>query len=705
MALSGSASKGFARHSLIIEWSATQSIADNNSTVTAKVYLQSNDQYGAMDAPATNYGSVTVNGVTKSFSATSNLSANQKKLLTTQTFTVGHNADGTKSFSFSVTYNINVTFAGVFYGNQTASGTGTLNTIPRASSITSISGGTLGSPVTVTIARASSGFTHKVWYYRPNEQYIEVGSGVGTSLTFTPPIDDCALLPNATSGTAKVEIGTYQNGTLIGGYVSKVFTVSVPTTLLPTISNVALSELNTSLRNKFGGYVQHKSRVKAVMSASGVYASTISQKKITGNGQTANEFELNTSELQQAGSNVFAFEVTDSRGRKANWNANIDVIAYHDPRVDLITAVRCNADGSFNDEGTFVSVRHNAAIAPVGNKNDKAFKLRWRTKNSAWSEKVLSNANYNLSGTTILSGFSTDYSFELQLVVSDYFKTVEVETEVPTGFSLINVHNDGKGIAFGKVAQDTDHFAVAMRASFEEMVTFDHLTATGDAILNYLTVASDAEFRAGASFGGPIDANGGFGSRRISSGANLNGYTQPGFYHCPLDADANTMTNLPNKSAFSLFVERHAGVKQTFTIYHPSNSRTWIRSMYGDSWGPWNEVAYTNDISYGGSSNGFYIRFPNGTQICWMNGLTSSRNATAPHGSVFTTNNSQWNYPASFTGNPPAVTIQVDGGVAWSWAALGANMVNTSYCQWIGVSAVSSPYPIKASLVAIGRWK
>ena len=85
--------------------------------------------------------------------------------------------------------------------------------------------------------------------------------------------------------------------------------------------------------------------------------------------------------------------------------------------------------------------------------------------------------------------------------------------------------------------------------------------------------------------------------------------------------------------------------------------------------------------------------------------MISNGNATAAHGSVFTTNNSQWNYPAAFTGSPPAITIQVDGGVAWSWAAMGANPANASYCQWIGVSAVSSPNPVKASLVAIGRWK
>ena len=44
----------------------------------------------AINAPAKNNGSVIVNGTTKSFTASLNLSAYQKKILTTQSFSVGH---------------------------------------------------------------------------------------------------------------------------------------------------------------------------------------------------------------------------------------------------------------------------------------------------------------------------------------------------------------------------------------------------------------------------------------------------------------------------------------------------------------------------------------------------------------------------------------------------------------------------------------
>lgn len=225
MALSGSAYTSFHRHRLVIEWSATQSIANNNSTVTAKVYLQGMDAYSAINAPATNSGSVTVNGTTRSFTANSNLSAYQKKLLTTQTFTVGHNNDGSKSFSFSTTYNVNATLSGTFHGNKTASGTGTLNNIPRHSSLNAIPTFTIPNNSTFSITRQSSSFTHSLsfWVAKNSNptldnddhwQYIKTLNNIGTSgsFSFTPAEFSTMLGYMGTSTSWKGKIKLWTNG-------------------------------------------------------------------------------------------------------------------------------------------------------------------------------------------------------------------------------------------------------------------------------------------------------------------------------------------------------------------------------------------------------------------------------------------------------------------------------------------------------------
>ncbi|MCU4316678.1 phage tail protein [Acinetobacter bereziniae] len=88
-------------------------------------------------------------------------------------------------------------------------------------------------------------------------------------------------------------------------------------------------------------------------------------------------------------------------------------------------------------------------------------------------------------------------------------------------------------------------------------------------------------------------------STKISSG-DLNNYQEPGLYWCDADAEAVTMLNLPTPYAFSLFVERHAGTKQTFTEY--STNRTFIRRFYNGWWTSWKEIAFTQDQTFTGTT-------------------------------------------------------------------------------------------------------
>lgn len=77
---------------------------------------------------------------------------------------------------------------------------------------------------------------------------------------------------------------------------------------------------------------------------------------------------------------------------------------------------------------------------------------------------------------------------------------------------------------------------------------------------------------------------------RIPAGQDLNNYTTPGMYYCPLNVDAQQIANTPVNLAFSLLVEQHAGVKQTFTQYYSDDPKTWVRNLYAGVWGPWKEV-------------------------------------------------------------------------------------------------------------------
>jgi len=76
---------------------------------------------------------------------------------------------------------------------------------------------------------------------------------------------------------------------------------------------------------------------------------------------------------------------------------------------------------------------------------------------------------------------------------------------------------------------------------------------------------------------------------KIPAGADLNSYETTGMYYNGYNKDVATMANAPIDNAFSLLVEKHAGVKQTFTQYVTGNPRTWVRNKYNGAWGAWVE--------------------------------------------------------------------------------------------------------------------
>ena len=142
MALSGTLYNQFRDgYRLQLEWSATQSIAENKSTVVAYLYLMSTESYATISSTAAKTGKITVDGSSSSRSdLTAGLTAWQKKLLFSYTKEISHESNGQKSFSLSAEFGINVTLSGKYWGTITiAAQTFTLDTIPRYAAITSFS--------------------------------------------------------------------------------------------------------------------------------------------------------------------------------------------------------------------------------------------------------------------------------------------------------------------------------------------------------------------------------------------------------------------------------------------------------------------------------------------------------------------------------------------------------------------------------------
>ena len=456
-------------YQLKIAWSVgSQSVANNTSSVTVKVQLVSTGSSYTINSSASKSGSVTINGTKYTFSFTAALSGNQTKTLYTKTVTVYHAANGTKTCSFSTTCGINVTLGGTYYGNVTASGSGTFDTIARASGISSVTSsvsvnGT--NAVTVNITRAASSFTHTVVFSFGS--YSKTTTGVGTSTSYAIPTSWLNAIPSATSGTAKVTVTTYSGSTKIGSAVSKNFTLTVPSSVVPTISSVTLTEATSGLAAQFGGYVQNKSRVAIKITAAGALSSTIKAYKTSIQGSTLTGASVTSGILTKSGTSTVTITVTDSRGRTASTTRSITVIAYAPPKITAFQGFRCMADGTENYEGTYLSAKVNFSISSVGSKNDKSYTLSYRPKNTETWTALTSGSVYALSTNVISASgiMGIDSSFDVRLTVQDYFSTVQSVIEIPTAFTLLDFNASGRGLAFGKVSEIENGMEIDMDMS------------------------------------------------------------------------------------------------------------------------------------------------------------------------------------------------------------------------------------------------
>lgn len=432
------------RYTLTCEYSVTQNVTANTSTIAANVYLAGNGY-----TTDSSYWSCVINGVT----VTSNKSAaiGNKTLLGSRTWTVNHNNDGTCTTTISFSYSNGLSSAGT-YTTKTGSGSAsvTLTTIPRGSTISlNRTSATIGSDaITVSLSRASNSYTHKVQLYFGSYSAL-LAEGVGTSYTFTPNMTLCNQIPNATSGTATIKVQTMNGNTWVAE-TTKTITLNVPSSVVPTIGSVALTG-----NNLLGGvYVSHKSTVTAkINNASGAYGSTIKSYSISGAGISSTSSSA-TSNTLSAGTYTITAKVTDSRGRTASKSASITVHAYYAPSLN-IDLYRCNADGVKTDEGVYAKVGIKGTIHNVGSANVNAKKYRIEKKiasSTSWTtvkdwtdlSSYESNWVYDLGG-----GWDNEVTYDVRVSFKDSYNAVMDISSIGTLLCLFNIEQ--KGIGVGKV--------------------------------------------------------------------------------------------------------------------------------------------------------------------------------------------------------------------------------------------------------------
>src|SRR5699024_469768 len=113
-------------------------------------------------------------------------------------------------------------------------------------------------------------------------------------------------------------------------------------------------------------------------------------------------------------------------------------------------------------------------------------------------------------------------------------------------------------------------------------------------------------------------------------------------------------------------------------------------------------VNWDDVVGYGSNGNGNWVKYYDGTQICWA--LRSAPGPTSKQGSIYTSDSIRWTYPSEFTAEP-SVFYNVSRGLGNSWAGLGSAASGRASSSFRVYRGSSSSTTSSVACIAIGRWK
>ena len=479
MALSGSistngASGGGEGRYYTLSWTATQSIANNTSTISWT--LSTAGGRSSWITERTVY--VDIDGE-RVFSKTDAVDR-YRGTIATGTKTISHNSDGTRSFSVSLA-------AAIYYSSIgcTGSQTFTLDTIARASTL-SVSDGTLGTKTTLTADRKSSSFTHTLTWECGSYSGTLATKSAATSWNFTPELKLASVAPYGQKVYCSYTLSTYNGSTLVGTD-SKAAWFAIPSSVKPSCT-LSLSD-SKGYASTYGGYIQGESQLSVTINATQAYGSPISRYSASANGATYSTQTFTTSVLTKVGTNTISATVIDGRERPGSVSSNITVLAHSRPKITNLKVRRCNANGTENDRGGYGKISFHCTITPLSNKNTRTCSLRYRQSGATtWTNApAITLSAYDQDCNPPVIQMSDAHSYEVQINLTDKFGTTSAVTSISTGYCLYHIPASGKGITFGGIAEG-DGFNVKMNATFGENVNMKkNLQVDGDVTGKYLT--------------------------------------------------------------------------------------------------------------------------------------------------------------------------------------------------------------------------
>lgn len=487
--------------------------------------------------------------------------------------TIPHNEDGSKSISIRarLTNVSNLGDIGWF------SGTLNLSTIPRASTIRSVSATELGKLVTVEIEKKVSEFRHKVLWKVNDSGWNDLGTGHDTSVQFTIPIDYANRITNSYTGQLDVCVRTFQNDTQIGyDEFKRGIPINVPASIVPTLEDVTITERTVQLAEFIpaGNYVKGKSlmRVEAI-NAAGSHGSTIVSTELTIDSlvvrASTGDFPAN-----KAGDLEVTAKVTDSRGRTATKSKTIKVWDYYAPKIIAFLA---NRTGNGTNKTIIATVAANVSPLVIDgvNRNPYTLKIQYSAKKAnRWIDAVnLTNETTEKINRQLDCGafYELSKAYNVRLVIQDKLSDLVDSVLLVRSSRVLWVWGDNRASVGGFPELD-GHFESHLPVAFHSSLNVeDGIMSNGKPIQEFALTSKDGKSN---KFTGDLN--------NLKTAGNYHAF---GVQHNPQGANNYGYVNVITHSSDSSYCVQ---------FYVPFNAdQLYMRRSESNRWSEWIRVVTT----------------------------------------------------------------------------------------------------------------
>lgn len=602
-----------------IEYSYTQNTEDNTSTITATLYFRRNNTGYTTSGTGTFY--IAIAGSVQSTNKYMNIGTGWADAGSI-TRTILHNDDGTKSVSISASGSMPSTTLAA----TSCSGMVKLNTIPRASTITSVANKSLGNSCIVAWTPLSKTFRYKLqfslggWFYTTDP--IHPNTTAAYNYIYDPlPLEVANQLSSAKTGTMKVVLTTYSDSdakTKVGSSSSKEFTVTVPdnASTKPAVTMSLAPVHFKSLGDAFNSvYIQGKSKVQATLSAEGKYSAKISSYSMEALGKIDTSSPYQSDFLPDSGSVTIKGNATDSRGYIGSATKNITVLPYSKPKIipasgeSAIICARCDKDANLSESGTYLKIKAKRSYSTVTSsgvqKNFCSIRYKYKavsaTSYSSWVTILASDSvsSDEVETDALLDGaLSATQSYMVQIGVIDTIGEESVTTIIiPTDSIYMCRAGDIDSLGIGEYVEEPNTVSIAERLN--------------------------------------VKIKGSIVSNEIGQGVDLNNLTKPNTYigrytytptylNCPISAQSTFLLEVLSLGRDGQLLQRLTRCHDEATVYE--------RQYYSEEWHEWECVNPPMKVDEEYRTKERYLGKPVYTKTINFGALPNATKKTVAHG-------------------------------------------------------------------------